>query len=142
MFDKLAQIQDLNKRKELLLIEEQNATKAILTDFELIPLLYKWFKEAQAEIARKEGEVTKRREFLFIVLYLYAPKSLIKGHLPDGLRDTLVNALNSVNKSSISNDINYLYLFYKQYINFRNAVEYAYAFIMDKLSNEKLLLLP
>lgn len=127
MFEKLSKIQELNRQKEILLIEERNATQPALTDFTIIPQLYEWFQDAQVESI--ESEVTKRRQFLFIVLYLYSPKSL----LPDGLRGTLVNVLNSVHKSSISNDVHYLYLFYKQYGKFRKNVDKSYAFICDKL---------
>lgn len=133
MIHKLSKIQELREQEQKLLAEKQKEEDPLLSDTSLLPQLYEWFSESTENLPDKD-KVTRRREFLFIALFLYSPKTLVCGHLPKGLRDILTSIFAPIKKSSISNDVKYLLFNFKQYKGFRESVGNSYKYIIGKLN--------
>lgn len=90
--DVISQIQEVNMKKKQLEKQFQELTKPALADYGFIPQLYEWFCEALADIP-PSGKTQRRREFIFIALYLYEPKSLLGHRIKRGLRQAISDVL-------------------------------------------------
>lgn len=75
----------------------------------------------------------RRREFLFIIAYLYCPSVLIGGTMPRGFRGALKEVMHVESPSAISNYASDLFFLYNHYSDFREIVEGAYSYIIDKM---------
>ena len=80
MFSEIAEIKSIREQKSKLSEREKELTEPILTDLDMIGTLYRWFQEI---ISQKEtfrlGNVTQRKKFIFIILFLYSPSTLAGG---------------------------------------------------------------
>ena len=94
MFSEIAEIKSIREHKSKLSEREKELTEPILTDLDMIGMLYRWFQEiiSQKEIFRS-GNVTQRKKFIFIILFLYSPSTLAGGKMKNGLRDKLAEVL-------------------------------------------------
>ena len=83
MFSEIAEIKSIREQKSKLSEREKELTEPILTDLDMIGMLYRWFQEiiSQKEIFRS-GNVTQRKKFIFIILFLYSPSTLAGFLLP------------------------------------------------------------
>ena len=79
----------------------------------------------------------RRREFLFIVLVLFAPRALVGDRLPNGIRSALSAALPDVSPCVISNNIADATFFYRHYKVFRQEVERLYAHVLGRLEEKE-----
>ena len=61
--------------------DNELATSPRLKDLSLIPQIYSIFEELKG----KEIKVSDRKEFIFVIIYLYAPNKLFGGKMPQGL---------------------------------------------------------
>ena len=70
MFSEIAEIKSIREQKSKLSEREKELTEPILTDLDMIGMLYRWFQEiiSQKEIFRS-GNVTQRKKFIFIILF-------------------------------------------------------------------------
>jgi hypothetical protein len=102
MFSEIAEIKSIREQKSKLSEREKELTEPILTDLDMIGMLYRWFQEiiSQKEIFRS-GNVTQRKKFIFIILFLYSPSTLAGGKMKNGLRDKLAEVL-GVNAQTIT----------------------------------------
>ena len=93
MFSEIAEIKSIREQKSKLSEREKELTEPILTDLDMIGTLYRWFQEI---ISQKEtfrlGNVTQRKKFIFIILFLYSPSTLAGGKMMNGLRNKLAEA--------------------------------------------------
>lgn len=66
MFSEIAEIKSIREQKSKLSEREKELTEPILTDLDMIGMLYRWFQEiiSQKEIFRS-GNVTQRKEIHF-----------------------------------------------------------------------------
>ena len=74
VFSKIVEIRSIRDQKARLSERERELTKPILTDLDMIPTLYEWFKEivSQQEVFR--ANVPQRKKFIFIILILYSSR--------------------------------------------------------------------
>lgn len=121
----LAQLKDVRRTLKELEEEERQLTKPLLTDFGMLPYLFRWFKENGCDTDTPLG----RREFLFLILCLYSVGSILGDRLPVGLRPELCKLFPSLSPCSISNNIVGLYIEYSVYADFRNEVNRLYALL-------------
>lgn len=81
MFSEIAEIKSIREQKSKLSEREKELTEPTLTDLDMIGTLYRWFQEI---ISQKKtfrlGNVTQRKKFIFIILFLYSPSTLAKGY--------------------------------------------------------------
>ena len=73
MFSEIAEIKSIREQKSKLSEREKELTEPTLTDLNMIETLYGWFQEiiSQKEMFRL-GNVTQRKKFIFIILFLYS----------------------------------------------------------------------
>lgn len=134
--DVISQIQEVNMKKKQLEKQFQELSKPALADYGFIPQLYEWFCEALADIP-PSGKTQRRREFIFIVLYLYEPKSLLGiKRMPCGLRGEICEIFDDISLCRISDDSGYAYSSYMNYKDFRNEVNTAFSYIAAQLRNK------
>lgn len=142
MFDKVFKLKNLlGKKKELSKFEIELSTPR-LSDQALIRSIYEWFREIHGDHPDWLGEdnsVQFRRLFIFIILYLYCPLKLANcGKMVKGLRAELCKVIGLSANTIVSNDCSLLLSEYKTYAKFRQSVEDAYRFILERLEKENL----
>ena len=135
MFSEIAEIKSIREQKSKLSEREKELTEPILTDLDMIGMLYRWFQEiiSQKEIFRS-GNVTQRKKF---ILFLYSPSTLAGGKMKNGLRDKLAEVLGVNAQTTISNNRNNLVFSYQLYKYFRQDVDWIYGEMMERIKPEK-----
>ena len=113
---------------------EKELTEPTLTDLNMIETLYGWFQEiiSQKEMFRL-GNVTQRKKFIFIILFLYSPSTLAGGKMKNGLRNKLAEVLGVSAQTAISDNRNNLVFSYQLYKYFRQDVDWIYGEMMKRL---------
>lgn len=134
MFDEIVDLESIHKQKCEISERELKLSAPKLNDLKLIPTIYTWFCEFHNSGHYKNNVVQLRKQFVFIILYLYFPQKLAcGGRMLNGLRDTLSDVIGLSAKTIISNDSNRLIVDYRTYKDFQTSVDQAYTFIMGRL---------
>ena len=106
------------------IVDNEIATSPKLKDLNLIPKIYKVFEELKGkEIKGKEIKVNDRKEFIFVVIYLYSPNKFFGGKMPQGLRRAITKATKVTCASVISATCTELMVLYTTYSDFRQGVD-------------------
>lgn len=127
----LRKIQSLKSARESINEAFKKATEAakpIISDKRQLVDVYRNFL---AFIQQGEFTTARRKQFLFIVVYLFCPAVFIGDKMPKGFREALRDLLCLNSLSIISNDTRDLMFLYTHYSDFREEVERAYSFISD-----------
>lgn len=140
-FSSIMELKAIREQKSRLSEREQELASPVLTDFKLIPEVYSWFKEILLERSCPPNieNVTQRKKFLFIVLFLFAPSVLAGGRVPNGIRSEIAKVFPDVSPCVISNNITDVSFIYQQYKDFRRDIEYLYNQILEKLKVKGLI---
>lgn len=77
MIKKIAQIQEVTRKRKELMRQEAEATEPMLTDYTLIPTIYAYFCEMFPVKQDQRNEVRRRREFMFVCIILFHPRTLL-----------------------------------------------------------------
>ena len=101
------------------IVDNEIATSPKLKDLNLIPKIYKVFEELKG----KEIKVNDRKEFIFVVIYLYSPNKFFGGKMPQGLRRAITKATKVTCASVISATCTELMVLYTTYSDFRQNVD-------------------
>ncbi|WP_314712423.1 hypothetical protein [Prevotella pallens] len=101
------------------IVDNEIATSPKLKDLNLIPKIYKVFEELKG----KEIKVNDRKEFIFVVIYLYSPNKFFGGKMPQGLRRAITKATKVTCASVISATCTELMVLYTTYSDFRQGVD-------------------
>lgn len=117
--------------KEALKISEDALTPR-LDDWGLLDDIYRHYKDFLSKMSSSHHS-EKRKEFIFIVTYLYCPTVLIGGSMPRGFRGKLKELLHVESPSAISNYASDLLFLYSHYQDFRRFVEDAFDYISSSL---------
>lgn len=107
--------------------ENEKVVSPKLRDLTLIPKIYELFEQMKG----KEIKVNDRKEFIFVVIYLYSPNKFFGGKMPQGLRRAITKATKVTCASVISATCTELTVLYTTYSDFRQGV--------DNLMNKVLL---
>ena len=99
--------------------DNEIATSPKLKDLNLIPKIYKVFEELKG----KEVKVNDRKEFIFVVIYLYSPNKFFGGKMPQGLRRAITKVTKVTCASVISATCTELMVLYTTYSDFRQNVD-------------------
>lgn len=140
MFSEISELKSVREQKCRCSARERELTTPQLTDLELIPVIYGWFREilSHRSPASSWGSVAQRKKFIFIILYLYSPGTLVGVKMVNGLRDKISEVVNINSRSTISdNCVNALFM-YQNYKSFRSDIENIYAEIMKRLGQMRL----
>jgi hypothetical protein len=134
MFSNIFELKSIREQKYRLSERESEIAKPVLTDLGMIDTLYEWFKEIALEGKElPKGNVSQRKKFIFIILYLYSPTTLAGGKMRAGLREKLAEVFPIKEKSVVSNNTNNLVFSYQLYKYFRQDVERIYKEIILRL---------
>ena len=101
------------------IVDNELATSPKLKDLNLIPKIYKVF----VELKGNEIKVNDRKEFIFVVIYLYSPNKFFGGKMPQGLRRAITKATKVTCASVISATFTELMVLYTTYSDFRQGVD-------------------
>lgn len=133
-FSSISELKYIREQKSRLSEREAELVKPRLTNLELIPTIYDMFKEVLCVIGLpSRGRIIQRKEFLFIVLFLFVPSVLAGGRIPNGVRKALENVFPKVRPCTISNNIADVAFLYQQYKYFRSDVNIIYNEILNRL---------
>lgn len=91
----------------------------MLKDLSLIPKIYGIFQD----IKNDEITANERKEFIFVIIYLYAPCRFFGGKMPKGLRRAIGKATGVSAMTAISNNCTELMVLYTTYQDFRQGVD-------------------
>lgn len=134
MFSNIFELKSIREQKYRLSERESEIAKPVLTDLGMINTLYEWFKEIALDGKElPKGNVSQRKKFIFIILYLYSPTTLAGGKMRAGLREKLAEVFPIKEKSVVSNNTNNLVFSYQLYKYFRQDVERIYKEIILRL---------
>ena len=99
--------------------ENEKVVSPKLRDLTLIPKIYELFEQMKG----KEIKVNDRKEFIFVVIYLYSPNKFFGGKMPQGLRRAITKAAKVTCASVISATCTELTVLYTTYSDFRQNVD-------------------
>ena len=105
------------------------ATSPKLKDLTLIAKIYGIFEELKGG----NISVNDRKEFIFVVVYLYAPNRFFGGKMPQGLRRAISKAV-KVDSTCISRTCTELMVLYTTYLDFRQGVDSLLNAVLLRLS--------
>lgn len=108
--------------------DNELATSPKLNDLSLIPKIYGVFEE----IKGSHITLNDRKEFIFVVIYLYAPAKFFGGKMPQGLRKAISNTM-KVDSTCISRTCTELMVLYTTYSDFRTEVDELLDAVLEKL---------
>lgn len=140
-FSIISELKSLREQKSRLSEREYELSSPKLTELELIPDVYGWFKEILngMDFPPLVESVTQRKKFLFIILFLYAPSVLAGGRMPNGIRKSLEEVFPLVKPCTISNNCEDVVFLYQQYKEFRRDIDYLYTEIVNRLKFKGLI---
>ena len=140
-FSIISELREIRKKKSWLSEREHELAVPILTDIELIPVIYGWFSDilSNMDFPPCLDRVLQRKKFLYIILFLFAPSTLAGGRMPNGIRKSLEDLFSHVRPCTISNNVADTVFFYQQYKDFRADIDNIYIQIMDRLKAKGLI---
>lgn len=110
------------------IVDNELATSPKLKDLNLIPKIYKVFEELKGN----EIKVNDRKEFIFVVIYLYSPNKFFGGKMPQGMRKAISKAA-KIDSTCISRTCTELMVLYTTYSDFRQGVDELLRVVLEKL---------
>lgn len=133
-FSSIAEIKNIREQKSRLSEREAELVSPILTNLESIPYIYELFKNIVRTMNIPPREkIIQRKEFLFIILFLFAPSVLAGGRIPNGVRKSLEHVFPKVKPCTISNNIADVFFLYQQYKYFRSDINIIYKEMLKRL---------
>ena len=115
----LSQYVDNHKQKIELEKKEANLLPTQLNDLECIPMLFEYFCRLKSfdKERSKTLDSDLRKEFIFIILYLYCPKVIVddKRKMIKGLRKAITQLLGLDAPTGISNIVSGIYVWFTTY---------------------------
>lgn len=134
-FSSIVELKSIREQKFRLSERENELAQPLLTDLDMIPRIYEWFKDilSARDCPPRLESVTQRKKFLFIILFLYSPSTLAGGRLQNGVRAALRDVFPEIAPCVISNNIADITFIYQQYKDFRKDVEEIYEGIRWRL---------
>lgn len=104
------------------------ATSPKLKDLSLIPKIYKVFEEMKGD----HITINDRKEFIFVVIYLYSPNKFFGGKMPQGMRRAISNTMR-IDSTCISRTCTELMVLYSTYSDFRQGVDDLLTSVLERL---------
>lgn len=108
--------------------DNELATSPKLKELTLIPKIYEVFKELKGS----HITVNDRKEFIFVVIYLYSPNKFLGGKMPQGMRKAISNTM-KIDSTCISRTCTELMVLYTTYLDFRQGVDELLTSVLERL---------
>lgn len=128
----------LKDAKKEILEEEMRLSEPQIDDLERVYEVFNLCVEAYME-AYPDTKNLKRegyKQILFVLLFIFSPKTLSGSKMREGLRDKLSTNL-KISPQSISHSIANLMFFYTVYKDFRYDVNYIFTYVFEKLREKQ-----
>lgn len=140
-FSIIQQIKSIKERKDELTRVEADISTPTFGDKSLIPIIYQVFKEVLSEqdFQPMPDSPHQRKKFVFVILFLYSPKTLAGYPVPHGLRDSIAKAIELKDVTFISNNIETIVFLYHNDKYFKSDIEYLYTGIINRLKIKGLI---
>lgn len=140
-FSVVSELKDIRELKTKLTEREQKLATPLLTDLNLIRVIYKWYCEINGHCGLPERRAGScfRQKFIFIILLLYSPKTLAGDKIAKGIRNVLADLLGLRAPTGISNLCADVTFFYNNYKTYREDIDYLYAEITNRLKFKGLI---
>lgn len=134
MITKLCSIKEEKRRLES---EERRLSTPIIQDVKRVGAVYKYCVEAHKELFPDLScdKPFVRRRFLFVILFLFSPKTLAGGKMGHGLRAEIAKVM-GIESSNISHYHSNILFFYNVYSDFRDDVNNLFRVVFEKLKNK------
>ena len=140
-FSVVSELKTIREQKSRLSERESELSIPKLTDLELISEIYKWFCELvrNCGLPERRAGIRFRKQFIYIIMFLYSPSTLAGGKIAPGLRDILAGLLGFKSPTGISNLCVDVTFYYDNYKVFRQDIEYLYTEIINRLKFKGLI---
>lgn len=135
MIAEIFELKDILEQKNRLMERENKLSSPTLDNLDLIPEIYGWFNELHGG----KNTVYCRKQFIFIILLLYAPIVLVGGRMPKGLRNSIAKAAGFKDITFISHNVNTVFFYYRYYRGFRKDIDRVYNEITNRLKLKGLI---
>lgn len=121
--------------------EYNTLTLPLLHNTALLPNILQWYEETAPELDTnsRDAKALHSQCFIFIATMLYSPSTLAGGKLSLGLRSQLSQMLHFKSPTSISNIIPNLMFLYNNYKSYKQRIDTAFDYILNKLKSQNLL---
>jgi len=141
MLSRIKEMKKVRREMEEFREREMKLFRPLLKDMKHIPVIYDWFHAAQQlrNCPPREDCVKLKKEFVFIVLYLYCPATLVGGKALPGIREKMAEILGYNAASAVSNITADVAFLYQHYRDFRQEIDLAYAYILAQLIDCKII---
>lgn len=127
IIDKIKRIESARTSLRKARQESELASKPLFKDLRLMPHIYEVFKSTHVG----DMDITARKEFIFVALYLYSPCRFFGGKMPKGLRKAIGEVTGTSCVNVISKNCAELYVLYSVYSDFKKNVEKAISSICE-----------
>lgn len=132
MFQEISELKYVKSVKRDAIEKEARLSKPKLSDLSSIPLLYDEFRRIVADDKNQSKRAGRlKKQFVFIILYLYSPAALAGGKIGTGVRNELQMLFQYKSPAAISNIGANAAFWYSQYRDFRKQVESAFVRLME-----------
>lgn len=128
----IRRIRELSEAKKVLSEEERVLSSPMISDLSQVSRVVGYCREAYGDKPLK----VVSRPFLFVVLFIFSPKTLSGGKMVSGLRDKLAECLNTT-ASNISHYSANLMFYYQMYKDFANEVNNLFSYVYSKLKENQ-----
>lgn len=120
--------------------EEKMLSNPALSDYDDIPKIFDYCHEAYEQLhPRTRVRASEiRRKYLFVILFLYSPKTLAGGKMSSGLRTKIAEAL-GVEPTNISHYHSDIWFYYTVYSDFREDVNQLFSIVFENLKRGDML---
>ena len=129
IIETIKKIEKVRTALRQVIADNELATSPRLKDFSLIPKIYEIFEQMKG----KEIKVNDRKEFVFVVIYLYSPNKFFGGKMPQGLRRAITKATKITCANVISVTCTELMVLYTTYSDFRRGVDNLMNAVLETL---------
>lgn len=133
----VSRLKEIKEERLRLNDEEQTLSSPAITDPDRIPEVLEYCKESYRELhPNSKVRVSEvRRMYIFILLFLFSPKTLAGGKMSNGLRTRIAGAM-GIESSNVSHYHADVWFYYTVYSDFRDDVNGMFALVFDKLKKE------
>lgn len=140
-FERIIRLKKIRIEKSELSEEESIISTPLLVDKSLIYEIYKIFVEilSERDCSPCIENVTQRKKFIFIILYLFSPSTLAGGKTVYGIRGEIAKVVGIQSECTISNNCEDVVFLYQNYANFSMDIEYIYTEILNRLKFKGLI---
>ncbi|OUP37284.1 hypothetical protein [Bacteroides sp. An19] len=133
-FSSIFELITIREQKSRLTAREEELMSPILTDMELVPVIFRWYCGivGNSGVPERRKAAEFRQKFIFIILFLYSPSTLAGGKMKIGLRDKITEVTGGTG-TLISHSYTDLMFRYQMYKGYREEIDSIYKAITGLL---------